>query len=132
MVCVSRLVRGNERSVTSAALIGVSVAGAALIAAQTLWLKRRVEQTSALRDEVGSAEVPPRKVYRTIALIVVGMSLGMAVIVIGDAEDVPFILGAGVIGATMVATIWLSVRDGEAALRDAQAERAQASASRDF
>ena len=56
----------------------------------------------------------------------------MAVIVIGDAEDVPFILGTGVIGATMVATIWLSVRDGEAALRDAQAERAQASASRDF
>ena len=95
-----------------------------MIAAQTLWVKRRVEQTSALRDEVGSAEVPPRKVYRTIALIVVGMSLGMAVIVIGDAEDVPFILGTGVIGATMVATIWLSVRDGEAALRDAQAERA--------
>ena len=109
---------------TSAALIGVFVAGVALIAAQTLWLKRRVKQTSALRDEVGSAEVPPRKVYRTIALIVLGMSLGMAVIVIGDAKDVPFTLGAGVIGATTVATIWLSVRDGEAALRDAQADRA--------
>jgi hypothetical protein len=95
-----------------------------LIAAETLWVKRRVEQTSALRDEVGSAEVPPRKMYRTIALIVLGMSLGTAVIVIGDASDASFILGAGVIGATMVATIWLSVRDGEAALRDAQPERA--------
>jgi hypothetical protein len=124
VVCMSPLVRGNERSVTSAALIGVSVAGATLIAAQTLWVKRRVEQTSALRDEVGSAEVPPRKVYRTIALIVLGMSLGTAIIAIGDANDAPFILGTGVIGATLVATIWLSVRDGEAALRDAQAKRA--------
>ena len=52
------------------------------------------------------------------------MCVGMAVIVIGDVKDGPFILGMGVIGATMVATIWLSVRDGEAALRDAQAGRA--------
>jgi hypothetical protein len=53
-------------------------------------LKPRLDR---MADQIGDVDVPPRVVYRTIAIVVLGAMIGLGVVVAGAYSDVTFVRG---------------------------------------
>ncbi len=97
----------------TSAIVAVSVSAAVYVAVATVVLKPRLDRMAARREQIGDVDVPPRMVYRTIAIVVIGAALGLGVVVAGAYGDAAFISGMAIVGVALGGALALLVRDGE-------------------
>jgi hypothetical protein len=112
-----RLSYGHIRPVTTEAVIGVSVAGAAFLVGLYVWAKPRFDELEARRDEVGDRDLPRRAIVGALLLGALGPALALTVSFLGDFSDAAFIGGCALLFASIAATFALLLHDAEAAQR---------------
>lgn len=98
---------------STSAIVAVSIGAAVYGAVVTMVFKPRLDRMAARRDQIGDVDVPPRVVYRTIAIVVLGAMMGLGVVVAGAYGDVSFVCGMAIVGAALAGGLALVIRDGE-------------------
>lgn len=103
---------------TTTGIVIAAVLGAVTLAAMTLWAKPRFDRLAARREEIGDVDLPPRRLAKVFAIAIPGSVVVVAIPLVWN-TDAGLILGSVLLCLFYWLVIGFSLREGEAAQRDA-------------